>query len=423
MTRTRAAAAALRRGWPFAAGALAGAGWALGLSLFGPGGGSVGDSPGDRSGNRSGAGGAASAHEPELSRYAYWREVRPLLERHCASCHSGEGPAPVNLMRYADALPWANSIARQVLERRMPPWLPDDGVGDFAHARTLDERETNLLVDWAIGLAPEGRPPEGGGESNGGESDGGESDGGAPGAGLPAGAARLRAEAPVEIGEETSEAERCVRLERPEDAPSAAGGFGFDPGAAAPILRRAVLLRGGCEGGVPVFVWVVGQGKRPESGGLPPGTRRELPADAALHLRLEYRKGFETEGLSFRHLPEVVVLPAAADSRPVETVAVEAGSTRLSGDLLALYPPEGGGAGGGGFGPEGFTVEAVGPDGEAATLVRIRRFDRDWAERFFFREAVPLTEGTEIRASHAGAFLDLVRERPPRRAGAAPSSR
>lgn len=416
MTRRRGAAAAVRSGWPLAVGALAGA--AFGVSLSGLGGGARSDS--------SGVGAGASAHEPELSRYAYWREVRPLLERHCASCHSGGGPAPVDLMRYADALPWANSIARQVLERRMPPWLPDDGVGDFAHARTLDERETNLLVDWAIGLAPEGRPPEGAGaeESDGAAPDGGAPDGGASDAGLPEGAARFRAEAPVEIGEEVSEAERCVRLDRPEDAPPAAGGFRFDPGPAAPVLRRAVLLRGGCGDGVPVFVWVVGQGRRPESGGLPPGTRRELPADAALHLRLEYRKGFETEGLSFRHRPEVVVLPAARGSRPLETVAVEAGGARLSGDLLALYPPEGGGgAGGGGFGPEGFTVEAVGPDGEAATLLRIRRFDRDWAERFFFREAVPLTEGTEIRVSHAGAFLDLVREGPPRRAGAAPSPR
>lgn len=412
MTRTRGAGAALARSWPFAAGAFAGAGWALGLSLAGFGGGPDGVSFGESSGDASGAG--ASAHEPELSRYTYWREVRPLLERRCASCHSGEGPAPVDLMRYADALPWANSIARQVLERRMPPWLPDDGVGDFAHSRTLDERETNLLVDWAIGLAPEGRRPDG--------ADGADAAGGPSSAGLPAGAARLRAEAPVEVGEEVSEAERCVRLERPEDAPPAAGGFRFDPGAAAPVLRRAVLLRGGCEDGVPVFVWVVGQGRRPESGGLPPGTRRDLPVDAALHLRLEYRKGFETEGLSFRHRPEVVVLPAAEGSRPLETVAVEAGNTRLTGRLVALYPPEDA-AGGRGFGPEGFTVEFVGPDGEAATLLRIRRFDRDWAERFFFLEPVPLTEGTEVRVSHAGAFLDLVREGPPRAAGAAASAR
>lgn len=404
MTRPRADAAAPARRRPFAAGAVAGAGWALGLSLAGLGGGPVG--------GPSGAG--ASAHEPELSKYAYWQEVRPLLERRCGSCHSGSGPAPVDLMRYADALPWANSIARQVLERRMPPWLPDDGVGDFAHSRALDERETNLLVDWAIGLAPEGRPPEGtGGE----EADGEES----PVAELPAGAVLLRAEAPVEVGEEVSEAEECVRLERPEDAPLAAGGFRFDPGAAAPVLRRAVLLRGGCGDGVPVFVWVVGQGRRAEASGLPPGTRRDLPADAALHLRLEYRKGFETEGLSFRHRPEVAVLAAAEGARPLETVAVEAGRTRLSGGLVALYPPEGGAAGG--FGPEGFTVEAVGPDGEASTLLRIRRFDRDWAEWFFFREPVPLTDGTEIRVSHSGAFLDLVREGLPRAAGGTPAER
>ena len=106
--------------------------------------------------------GTAAAHEPELSRYTYWRDIRPVIEQHCASCHSGSGPAPVNLMRYLEALPWANSIARQVLERRMPPWLPDDGTGEFAHGRTLDERETDLLVDWAIGLAP-GRPSAGGG--------------------------------------------------------------------------------------------------------------------------------------------------------------------------------------------------------------------------------------------------------------------
>lgn len=36
--------------------------------------------------------GAANAHEPELSRYGYWRDIRPLLERRCASCHSGTAP-------------------------------------------------------------------------------------------------------------------------------------------------------------------------------------------------------------------------------------------------------------------------------------------------------------------------------------------
>lgn len=348
----------------------------------------------------------AAGHEPELSRYTYWGEVRPLLERECASCHSGEGPAPVNLMRYADALPWANSIAREVLERRMPPWLPEDGAGTLAHARTLDERETDLLVDWAIGLAPEGRPPGDAGERGTGRRAGGA--GGEAGEEGPAASApgRLRAESPVLIGEEVSEAERCVPLLREGAVTGSAAGFSFDPGGAAPILRRAVLLRGRCEEGVPVFTWVVGQGLRRR----PPGVHDPLPADEPLHLRLWYRKGFDTEGLSFRHRPEVTVhaAPPAAGA-PVETVALEAGSTRLEGVLLAVFPPEDLDAGDAPEAETPFTVDAVTPAGEVTTLLRIRRFDPDWAEKFFFRDPVRLAPGAEVRASHSGAFLDLAR--------------
>ena len=353
---------------------------------------------------------AAAGHEPELSRYTYWGEVRPLLERECASCHSGEGPAPVNLMRYADALPWANSIAREILERRMPPWLPEDGAGALAHARTLDERETDLLVDWAIGLAPEGRPPGDAGE-RGSEEGADEAAGRAVRAGSAAAppVGKLRAESPVVVGAEISEAERCVPLLREGAVAENAAGFSFDPGGAAPILRRAVLLRGGCEEGVPVFTWVVGQGVRRR----PPGVHDPLPPDEPLHLRLRYRKGFDTEGLSFRHRPEVTVHAAPpAPGAPVETVALEAGNTRLDGVLLAVFPPEDLGVGSATDSAPGgpaFTVDAVGPAGEVTTLLRIRRFDRDWAEKFFFREPVRLAPGVVVRASHAGAFLDLAR--------------
>lgn len=358
------------------------AGAALALAL-------AGSSGGGRSGE-------AAGHEPELSRYTYWGEVRPLLDAKCAACHAGEGPAPVNLMRYADALPWANSIARQVLERRMPPWLPEDGAGDLAHARTLDERETDLLVDWAIGLAPEGRPPEEEADPGGAPAE----DGGA----APAG--RLRAEAPVVIGEEVSEAERCVALAREGAVPEAAGGFAFDPGEAAPILRRAVLLRGSCEEGVPVFTWVVGQGARRR----PPGVHDPLPPEAPWSLRLAYRKGFDTEGLAFRHRPAVSVLAARGGAGvPVETLALEAGSTRLAGELFAVFPPAAPGTEGDGEDAAAFTVEAVSPEGEVSTLLRIRRFDPDWVEKFFFGAPVRLAPGAAVRVSHSGAFLDLAR--------------
>lgn len=335
--------------------------------------------------------GGASAHEPELSRYGYWRDIRPLLEQHCASCHSGSGPAPVNLMRYLDALPWANSIARQVLQRQMPPWLPDDGTGDFAHARTLDERETNMLVDWAIGLAPEGPAPEK------------EPEIPSAAANLPP--SRLTLAEPVRIGEMESETAVCQPLVRGEGVGAAAAGFALVPGEAVSILRRAVLYAGDdCASGAPLFTWVVGQGPRLR----PEGVFDRLPEDTGLFLHLSYRKGFDTEGLEFEDEPQVVVFPPLPDrTRAVEMLAVEPGTTPVGpATLLSVLPPEGLDPG-----PDGFAVEAVGSDGAVTPLLRIRRFDADWAEKFAFREPVSLADGSAIRVSHPGAILDLVR--PP----------
>ena len=331
----------------------------------------------------------AAAHEPELSRYGYWRDIRPLMEEHCAACHAGAGPAPVNLMRYLEALPWANSIAREVLERRMPPWLPDDGTGRFAHARTLDERETDMLVDWAIGLAPEGPAPA--------------EEPTPPATNLEPPGSRLEVAGPVRIGALESEAVVCQALVRGEGVGAAAAGFALVPGEAVSILRRAVLHVGDdCTSGTPLFTWVVGQGPRLR----PEGVFDRLPKDAGLFLQLTYRKGFDTEGLAFEDAPEVVVFaPAPGGGRAVETVAIEPGSTSLGpATVLSVLPPEGLVPG-----PEGFAVDTVGSDGRVTPLLRIRRFDADWSEKFAFREPVRLAEGAAIRVSHPGAIVDLIR--------------
>ena len=102
----------------------------------------------------------ASAHELPSSRYDFNRHVRPVFERHCASCHHPGGIAPMSLLRYEEAAPWANAIKLMVLERRMPPWLPEEGIRALRGARGLSAPELDLVVEWASGGAPKGEGSE-----------------------------------------------------------------------------------------------------------------------------------------------------------------------------------------------------------------------------------------------------------------------
>ena len=157
-----------------------------------------------------------------------------------------------------------------------------------------------------------------------------------------------------------------------------------------------------CASGAPIFTWVVGQGPRER----PAGVFDRIPEDAGLSLRLTYRKGFDTEGLAFEDDPAVDVFPGPDRGRAAEMLVVGPGDTPLGvATLLSVLPPDGLDPG-----PEGFAVEAVAGDGTVTSLLRIRRFDADWSEKFAFREPLQLAAGTVLRVSHPGAIVDLIRE-------------
>ena len=66
------------------------------------------------------------AHEPEPSRFSYYRDVAPVLARHCTGCHREGGLGPMSLESYRSIVPWGAAIQREVLQRRMPPWQPEE---------------------------------------------------------------------------------------------------------------------------------------------------------------------------------------------------------------------------------------------------------------------------------------------------------
>jgi hypothetical protein len=51
------------------------------------------------------------------------KNIAPIFFNNCAGCHRPGEPAPMSLLTYKDARPWAASIAEKVLDRTLPPWL------------------------------------------------------------------------------------------------------------------------------------------------------------------------------------------------------------------------------------------------------------------------------------------------------------
>jgi|SRR5579864_1119472 len=89
---------------------------------------------------------------------AFYRDVAPIFERHCDTCHRPGEAAPMSLMDYASARPWAKSIQEAVIERKMPPWFADPHIGKFSNDARLQDAEMRTIVEWVKGGAIEGTP-------------------------------------------------------------------------------------------------------------------------------------------------------------------------------------------------------------------------------------------------------------------------
>src|SRR5689334_14879524 len=65
----------------------------------------------------------------------FTKDVAPILYTNCTNCHRPGEIAPMSLLTYKEARPWAKSIATQVAKGSMPPWHADPSHGDFLNDR------------------------------------------------------------------------------------------------------------------------------------------------------------------------------------------------------------------------------------------------------------------------------------------------
>jgi hypothetical protein len=99
---------------------------------------------------------AASSHDPITTRITFNKEIIRILDRSCQTCHRAGQTAPMSLLTYDQARPWAKAIKEEVLEKRMPPYQVVKGYGHFSQDYILPQRDVEMIVSWVEGGTPKG---------------------------------------------------------------------------------------------------------------------------------------------------------------------------------------------------------------------------------------------------------------------------
>ena len=111
----------------------------------------------------------AATLSPGAPQVTFARDISPILQDKCETCHRPGQGAPMNLQTYEGVRPWARSIKYRVASRQMPPWNIDKSVGiqHFQNDRSLSDQQIATIVKWVDDGAPSTirticRPPKSG---------------------------------------------------------------------------------------------------------------------------------------------------------------------------------------------------------------------------------------------------------------------
>jgi hypothetical protein len=99
----------------------------------------------------------------------FTRDIVPVLQRSCQQCHRPGSIAPMSLLTYQQARPYARAMKQRTMLARsphgrgaMPPWFIEKNIGiqQFKDDISLSDEEIALFAKWADSGAPEGNPAD-----------------------------------------------------------------------------------------------------------------------------------------------------------------------------------------------------------------------------------------------------------------------
>src|SRR5436190_14472249 len=93
----------------------------------------------------------------------FYKEVLPILQARCQSCHRPGEAAPMSFLTYESTRPFAKAMKAAVIGRKMPPGGLDPEYGHFVDNFTLTQNQIDTISKWAdsgaVGGDPKDAPP------------------------------------------------------------------------------------------------------------------------------------------------------------------------------------------------------------------------------------------------------------------------
>jgi mono/diheme cytochrome c family protein len=103
---------------------------------------------------------------PTIGEVTFAKDIAPILQRSCQTCHRPDGVAPMALTTYEEVRPWARAIKQRTgLGPRagvMPPWYIEKNIGiqHYKDDPSLSDLEIAKIAKWADTGAPRGNPSD-----------------------------------------------------------------------------------------------------------------------------------------------------------------------------------------------------------------------------------------------------------------------
>lgn len=86
-------------------------------------------------------------------------DIAPILYHNCSTCHRPGEAAPFSLLSYHDAVRKSKTIAKLTESHAMPPWKAEPASYSYRDERRLNAEQIALIQEWVKDGTPEGSGP------------------------------------------------------------------------------------------------------------------------------------------------------------------------------------------------------------------------------------------------------------------------